>query len=592
MTSPITSITLKNYKGFRLYSLQLRDINFLVGPNNCGKSTVIGGLRILDAGLRKARSRNPERMLVSGEPTKGYEIDLEDLDVSTENVHTDYNDLESSIEFRLANGNLLRLVFPSKGRCYLIPESEKAVISSPSGFCKHFDIPLVVVPVLGPLEHNETLVKSTTVQRNLRSSRASRNFRSYWAYHREDFGRFANLVSSTWAGMSIEEPELNGDIVQMYYRENRMTREMYWAGFGFQIWAQLLSHLSRADPGALVVIDEPEVYLHPDVQRQIPMILDELKLASVIATHSTEIISQAEASEILAIDKFGRSAKRLREVKEIQLVLDQIGSVQNLTLSRLARHGRVLFFEGEDLKFLRRFAARMGIQVGPDADLSIIRAGGFQSWRRIRDLAWGLKNISLKLRIGAILDRDYFPDDELSEIGKSLAGEIEFLHILDRKEIENYLLVPSVLQRLTQSLLQKKCGVDGALDADWAASTLNEITETFRHEALGQYTAKAILYSHGSGIDPSTIIASVSKRFHHTWANLSTKLCAAPGKEVLKSFRRLSQEKFGLTLSDAAIIGAFKVDEIPPDLQALLRVLEKFTGQRPPQDELLSESDS
>jgi hypothetical protein len=581
MSSPITSITLKNYKGFRLYSLQLRDINFLVGPNNCGKSTIIGGLRILDAGLRRARSRNPERLLVSGEPTKGYEIDLEDLDVSTENVHTDYNDLESSIEFRLANGNLLNLVFPAKGGCFLIPESGRVVISSPSGFGKHFDIPLVVVPVLGPLEHNEAFVKPTTVQRNLRSSRASRNFRSYWAYHKEEFAAFSNLVSSTWAGMSIEEPELNGDIVQMYYLENRMTREMYWAGFGFQIWAQLLSHLSRAQPGALVVIDEPEVYLHPDVQRQIPTILDQLQLTSVIATHSTEIISQAEASEILAIDKAGRSAKRLREVKEVQLILDQIGSVQNLTLSRLARHGRVLFFEGEDLMFFRRFASRMGIKLGSDADLSVIHAGGFQSWRRIRDLAWGLKNISLKMRIGAILDRDFFPDEELSEIKKALAGEIEFLHIMERKEIENYLLVPPVLQRLIHNLLQKKGGAE-SLDPDWAANTLNEVSEAFRHEALGQYTAKAILYSHGSGIDPSKIIASVSESFHLRWAKLSTRLCAAPGKEVLKKFRRLTQEKFGLTLTDASIIGAFRADEIPSDLQALLGVMEKFTGQANP----------
>jgi len=36
-----------------------------------------------------------------------------------------------------------------------------------------------------------------------------------------------------------------------------------WVGFGYQIWCQLLTHLSRAAEDSLVVVDEPEVYLHP-----------------------------------------------------------------------------------------------------------------------------------------------------------------------------------------------------------------------------------------------------------------------------------------------------------------------------------------
>jgi len=578
MSGGIKSIVFRNYKGFRRFSIQLRDINFLVGPNNCGKSTIIGSLRILDAALRKARSRNPERLVVSGEAVKGYEIEMDELDISTENVHTDYDEVESSVEFRLDNGHVLRLVFPARGGCFLVPESGRVVVGSPSSFEKHFHLSLVIVPVLGPLEHNETIVKAPTVQRNLRSSRASRNFRSYWLYRRAEFAAFSELVSSTWTGMSVEEPELDGDIVQMYYRENRMTRELYWAGFGFQIWVQLLSHLSRAKPGSLVVIDEPEVYLHPDVQRQIPTILDRLKLSSLIATHSTEIISQAEASEILAIDKGGTSAKRLKDVGEIQLILEQIGSVQNLVLSRLTRHGRLLFFEGDDLKVFRRFAARMNIQIGEESEVSILRAGGFQSWRRIRDLSWGLKKINLKLKIGAIFDRDYFPESELLEIKKNLSGEIDFLHILERKEIENYLLIPEVLQRLIEKSLEKRGSGSTKLEDSWTTEALVEISEKYHHEALGQYTAKAILFSHGSGIDPSTIIASVSEDFHKHWQTIETRLCIVPGKEVLKAFRTFAQEAFSVTLTDNGIINSFKQEEIPADLQTLLHILNEYTG--------------
>jgi energy-coupling factor transporter ATP-binding protein EcfA2 len=579
MANPITSIEFQNFKGFRHYSIQLKETSFLVGSNNCGKSTIISSFRILEAGLRKARSRNPERFIVSGEATRGYEITVDDLDVSTENVHTDYDAVESSISFKLSNGNILRLVFPANGGCFLIPESGKGVYASPKGFEKLYPLPLVVVPVLGPLEHDEQLVRPGTVQRNLSSSRASRNFRSYWVYHPDEFATFAELVASTWPGMSVLKPEPNGDSVQMYCLENRMTRELYWAGFGFQIWCQLLSHLSRAEEGSLVIIDEPEIYLHPDVQRQIPRIIDSLKLSSVIATHSTEIISQAEPSEIIPIDKKARSAKRLKEVKEIQLVLEQIGSVQNLLLSRLARHGRVLFFEGDDLRLLKRFAARIKLELGNESKISMIKAGGFQSWRRIRDLAWGLKKLNLKLRIGAIFDRDYFPEDELIEIKDSLKSEIEFVHILERKEIENYLLAPAVLHRAIQSQLCKKENEQTKCDLIWVETNLLKITEEFHYDALGQYVAKAIERSKGSRINPATTTSNVSKEFNEKWSVLDHRLWIVPGKEALRRFRQIVQESTGITLTDAVIAGAFQPAEIPADLVKLLITLQVFTLQ-------------
>lgn len=577
MANPIATIEFRNFKGFRHYTVQLKGTNYLVGSNNCGKSTIISSFRILEAGLRRARSRNPERLLVSGEPTKGYEISVEDIDVSTENVHTDYETVESSIAFKLLNGNVLRLVFPANGGCFLLPESGRSVCASPQSFQKLFPLPLVVVPVLGPLEHDEKLVKSSTVQRNLSSARASRNFRSYWLYHQEEFPAFASLVTDTWPGMGVLKPESIGEDVKMYCLENRMTRELYWSGFGFQIWCQLLSHLSRAEQGSLVVIDEPEIYLHPDVQRQIPSILESLGLSSVIATHSTEIIGQAEPSEIIPVDKKARSAKRLRDVEEIQLVLEQIGSVQNLLLSRLARHGKIVFFEGDDLRLFRKFAARLKIELGPESNISVVKAGGFQGWRRIRDLSWGLKKLNLRLKIGAIFDRDYFPEDELEEIRTSLGSEIEFVQILSRKEIENYLLMPSALDRLIQSHFAKT-GRDGTgYDRAWVENALMEITEEFHYDTLGQYVAKAIERSKGKGINPATITSEISKEFEKKWAVITERLNIVSGKDLLRRFRKMIQDEIGLTLTDALIVGALRLDEIPVDMVTLLVTLQKFT---------------
>ena len=60
----ISRITFRNFKALADFSLWLRDVNLLVGPNNCGKSTIISALRVLDNGIRFARTRAPTQVFI------------------------------------------------------------------------------------------------------------------------------------------------------------------------------------------------------------------------------------------------------------------------------------------------------------------------------------------------------------------------------------------------------------------------------------------------------------------------------------------------------------------------------------------------
>ena len=91
----------------------------------------------------------------------------------------------------------------------------------------------------------------------------------------------------------------------------------------------------------ILVVDEPEIYLHPDVQRQLLGILRKAGPDVLLATHSTEIMGEADPSEILVIDKTKQHSQRLRDIDGVQFALDTVGSVQNLTLTRLARNKRL-----------------------------------------------------------------------------------------------------------------------------------------------------------------------------------------------------------------------------------------------------------
>ncbi len=277
----------------------------------------------------------------------------------------------------------------------------------------------------------------------------------------------------------------------MFCLENRITRELFWAGFGFQIWCQLLTHIARAQEQSLFVVDEPEVYLHPDVQRQLLSILRDIGPDVLLATHSTEIIGDADPSEIVLIDKTKRSAQRLRDVAGIQNVLEKVGSIQNVTLTRLARNRRILFVEDEeDFKVLRRFAKQIGLEeLASGSDLTPVKSEGFSSWERVVATGWGLeKTLGSVLLLGAVYDRDYFCDEQISATLEELRKHLVLAHIHSRKELENYLLVPQVLQRaIGNAVADKQKRSDEPLPpVEPIDLVLRRLTDPERNTCLGQ----------------------------------------------------------------------------------------------------------
>ncbi len=129
-------------------------MNIMVGPNNCGKSTIISSFRILDVGLKIAFAKSAIRIpSFNGGYTFGHQISENHIPVAVENVHTNYGDIDSRIEFRVSNGNKFFLYFPVEGGCFISWKTEGRSIRTPGLLRQAFPISIQVVPVLGPLEH-------------------------------------------------------------------------------------------------------------------------------------------------------------------------------------------------------------------------------------------------------------------------------------------------------------------------------------------------------------------------------------------------------------------------------------------------------
>ncbi len=580
----ITSVEFRNFKALSHYSLSLQHMNILVGPNNCGKSTILSAFRTLSAGIRRARAKSAEWISGPEGFTYGYKLSEDVLPISIENVHTDYEESDSTVNFRLSNGNKLQLFFPADGGCCFIPISDHLTIRTPSQFKKSYPVSIGIVPVLGPVEHEEEILNEDTVRKGLSTHRASRHFRNSWYFFHDGFDEFAALVGKTWPGMEIEQAERSDNLsskLVMFCIEDRIPRELFWAGFGFQIWCQLLTHITRAKNDTVLIVDEPEIYLHPDVQRQLLNILRETGPDILLATHSTEIMSEADHSEILLVDKKKKSAHRLKDIEGVQQALDLIGSIQNITLTQLARNRRLIFVEGTtDFRIIRRFALKLGLHdLASGIDLTPVESGGFSSWESILSFAKVFeKAVGSSLNIGVIYDRDYLPQEQVNDIVVDLEKHLELVHIHDRKEIENYLLIPPALERAIQKgILERETRFGEKPSSSVSINKmLEEVTSPIRGDIQGQYIAKRSKFFEHSKIDGATINAQTIKEFDAKWNDIESRMEIVPGKDVLRRVREICQKEFSINLTDNRIIDEIHKNEIPSNLMELIEKIETY----------------
>lgn len=585
--SHFTAVKFRNYKAFKNYTVNLAEFNVLVGANNAGKSTVIGAFRILAEGIKRAQSRGAEYNDSIGIKGWCYPVALKDIPVSTENVFTNYDDSEPAVvEFSISNKNKLKLIFPEQDVCYLVCETQGKPVRTPTDFGRAFDVRVAFVPVLGPVEHDEQMNTKETARRALLTHRASRNFRNIWYHFPDGFDEFRVLIRETWPGMDIQRPEVRRDAdsvrLDMFCPEERVPRELYWAGFGFQVWCQMLTFISKAPSSALLIIDEPDIYLHSDLQRQLVGLLRCRDGDVLIATHSTEILCEAESGEIVVLNKKGASAQRVKNPTQLQGLFGALGSNLNPTLTQLAKTKRALFVEGDDFTLLAAFARKLGYSsVANRTGFAVIPAHGFNS-SRVADFSDGMEaTLSVKIKRGVIFDRDYRAAEVVRALSDELSRKADFVRIHSRKELENFLLVPSALERAVRARVESSRSRGGAPRNLMRSvrEILDQLTSEMKSDVFGQYHASGVkaLCDLNKGMDNATASALVHRELDEGWANLETRLTLVPGKLLLAKLNDVLQKECGVSITTSAVVSAMRAEEIPQEMVDLISELRSFS---------------
>jgi hypothetical protein len=272
----------------------------------------------------------------------------------------------------------------------------------------------------------------------------------------------------------------------------------------------------------VIGLDEPDVFLHPDLQRRLVRVLEGTNAQVLMASHAAEVASEADASRLVWIDRTGSHAKRVMGVADLETVTNSLGTSFNLAIAKALRSKLALFVEGEDMKILRVLADRIGLsRLATEDNLAVIPIGGFSHWPGVEAFSW-LKNAFLggSVDTWVVLDRDYRSEKEVQEIEEKLdAGGVR-CHIWKRKELESYLLDPEIL-----------AAASGVVHTR-AVDILMECSNELRFDVFGQFD-KAFRMDAEGWLDPATVSSNSWKSFEEKWSLLESRLRWAPAKKII-----------------------------------------------------------
>ena len=320
-------IQLSNFRGFQEHTTEFGKVSVLVGRNNAGKSSLIESIRIVATLLKRMQSgrfSEAPKWLPNGDI--GLTSSLSDVERRSDALFHRYSEPPAQITATFETGSKLEIFLGEDLQVHAQGFDPDGHIITSSNMAKTSGFPTIaILPQISPLKDRETVLRKPYVEQCMESHLASRHFRNQLRYFHKHYEDFREAFGRTWPGIDIwsfesadaawEEP------LFLMLREDGFVAEVADFGHGVQMWLQITWFLSRIDRNSIVVLDEPDVYLHPDQQSEILNMLRTNYSQCVVSTHAHAILNSCERSEILRLDRRSASSAVGRTEKIHQRIL-------------------------------------------------------------------------------------------------------------------------------------------------------------------------------------------------------------------------------------------------------------------------------
>lgn len=470
----LTRFKIRNFKRFEEVDIELGNPVVFIGPNNSGKTTALQALALWQIGVHRWQEKRkgktaPEKrpgvtisrrdLVAVPVPDANLlwlnlhvrDVQREDGKLKTENIRVDIlvegvtagKKWECGLEFDYANEESfycrpLRLTGDASSERMLVPPEASSV-------------KIAFLPPMSGLAAQETRLDTGAVNVRIgegRTAEVLRNLcyqlvssggesKSHKAINKwEKLSRHINH----FFGVTLNPPQYiseRGEIV-MSYREvgSGVTLDLSAAGRGLHQILLLLAYL-YANPGAVLLLDEPDAHLEILRQREIYQLLVETareQSSQIIAASHSEVILNEAADRDVVVAFVGKPHRIDDRGSQVLKALKSIG-FEHYYLAETK--GWVLYLEGAtDLAILREFAQIIRHPVAsPHLERPFVHYVENQP-KKALDHFYGLREAKPDLLGIAIFDRRDPPPDPDPNL-KILMWQ--------RCEVENYLFFPEVL---------------------------------------------------------------------------------------------------------------------------------------------------
>ena len=567
----IQKLVLKNYRCFEHSEINFRNVSIVAGNNNSGKSTLIEALRIVSFASQKIKRTNyvpAPRELNLPLIVRGMNLNLEHQKIDLRTIVHQYKEDTLAQIIAHFDKKIIIRIYLSYDLVFAYVEADGKIICKKSDALKIDDLNLYIMPQIGLIREDEPRLSDETVQKDMSTRLSSRHFRNeLLLYKTQYFEIFRTVAQSTWPGLRITDLsyDVSENKIELLVYDANYAAEIGLMGSGLQMWLQIIWFISRCPPNASIVLDEPDVYMHPDLQRKILKLVQNRFPQVIIATHSIEIISGVEPHNIVTIDKRTRKMQYAGNYRAVQEVINNLGSNHNLSLVRLGNARKCVFVEGKDIKTLTKFQSILSSDNSFSLDqLPTVTLGG---WSRF-DEALGAARLFFEETKGTIetfciLDRDYHTESEIIDLYQKAAESHLNLHVWERKEIENYILTPESIFRVA------------ALPDDLFDSFLTDlfnILDSLHESTLGGIMDQ--LASCDKSKTPSYFLRSAEEILSHKWATIDGRLSIANGKNLISTINDWIRSKYKKSCSRTKLINALSANDIPQEVKDVISMLE------------------
>ncbi len=461
----LTKLTIRNFKRFNEVEIELGNPVVFIGPNNSGKTSALQALALWQIGLkrwneRRAGQKTPEKrpgvtmnrrdLVALPVPDanllwrKLHVRNIERLDGQqrTRNVRIDIivegvtrgRNWKCGLEFDYANMESFycRPLRLEEGRT-----PERMPIPEEAG-----DAQIAFLPPMSGLAATETRLDHGAISVRIGEGRTAEVLRNLCYSVKENHPEKWNILRErikTIFGSELDSPRYiaeRGEVV-MTYRERGVTLDLSSTGRGLQQTLLLLAYM-HANPGAALLLDEPDAHLEILRQRQIYQLLTDVgheNGSQIIAASHSEILLNEAAGRDMVVAFVGAPHRIDNRGSQVLKALRDIGFEQYYQAEQT---GWVLYLEGStDLSILQAFAKRLGHDEALAAlDHPFVHYAGNQP-QAVQRHYQGLREALPALKGIALFDR--------LEGGLPDMGQVEGL-MWKRRETENYLCAPATLE--------------------------------------------------------------------------------------------------------------------------------------------------